>query len=94
MIYQWQHVKPDEGGFFEVSGRVIDVERVSTDPSRGIYVLVAVEDRGNLPHQFTDDSEGVADDEVYYCGGEKADGEPCSREVDSFGDRCFQHPEE
>ena len=93
MIYKWQHVHPDGDGFFEVNGEIVDVERVSTDPSRGIYVLVAVEEGRGIVHEFTNDTEGVADDETVYCAGEKANGEPCSREVDEPGDRCFQHPE-
>ena len=29
---------------------------------------------------------------VFYCQGTKANDEPCSREVDELGERCFQHP--
>lgn len=42
----------------------------------------------------SDEDDGDSDaDSPPTCAGTKANGEPCSREVDEEGDYCFQHSE-
>lgn len=67
-----------------------------------------VEEPAPAASDVEDDSEGVdlyqagsdepvdtvPDKATFYCQGTKANDEPCSREVDEPGDRCFQHPAE
>ena len=105
MRYEWQHVRPDEDGGFDVAGTIVHVVVTSSDPTRGAYLLVADEDGGDIPVEFADDAEGVdlyaagspepvATIETPTCSGTKSDDSPCTREVENEGDRCWQHPSE
>jgi|AntRauTorcE11898_2_1112593.scaffolds.fasta_scaffold12653_3 hypothetical protein len=109
MRYKWQHVKPDDNGEIEVDGRITDVRHISNDPKRGVFVLVEIEDGRSVPHQFTDDAEGVsAQEDMDRDVEENADlydaladkptcagkGGQCSRTVSEPGETCWQHEDE
>lgn len=107
MRYEWQHVRPDEDGGFDSVGRVVHVAPTSTDPARGAYILVEVDDGRDIPADFAEVPETVdlyaagSEEPVdsipkstFFCGAEKADKEPCEREVNEAGERCWQHPED
>lgn len=61
---------------------------------RDEHRLDAAEPAG-IPEDAERDENGEAVfDSAPECGAEKADGSPCTREVDESGDRCWHHAEE
>jgi len=74
----------------EKSGK-ISFERVADEAtSEGVdlYKAGSMEPVARVP-----DEEQAPRKSVFFCNAEKADGEPCEREVDHPEDTCWQHPD-
>ena len=94
-----------DGDCCDVEGRIVDVLEAPRGGRNAITALVevpvsettAAADSGDSGVDLYQAGSGepvdtVPDKTTFYCQGTKANDEPCSREVDEPGERCFQHP--
>ena len=93
--YERQVLAVDDSGSIRVDGRIITVLESPRAGANSITALVEVDETVGeetpIPSTFSDDSEGVSDDEEPTCAGK--DGE-CSRPVSEPGEKCWQHQDE
>ncbi|UBF22638.1 hypothetical protein HRTV-25_gp57 [Halorubrum tailed virus 25] len=92
--YERRVLAVDDDGGFDVEGRVVAVLDSPRAGARQVTALVelAEEQKTPAPSTFQGVSEGVAaSKQTWFCGEEKSDGKPCTREVDEPDDTCWQH---
>ena len=93
--YERQVLTLDDSGSVDVDGRIISVLESPRAGRNAITALVEVGEgkagETPIPSTFSDDSEGVSDDEEPTCAGK---GGECSRPVSEPGEKCWQHEDE
>lgn len=90
--YERRVLAVDSDGRVDVQGRILAVLDSPKGGKRQITALVEVaeEPSASTPSTFQGTSEGV-DKATFFCNSEKSNGEPCTREVDSPDETCWQH---
>lgn len=90
--YERRVLAVDDDGVVDFEGRIV---AVLDSPKAGKRQITAIVEMDSEPpvSTFTDDSQGVDTPKkaTFFCNEEKADGEPCEREVDQPNDTCWQH---
>ena len=89
--YERRILSPDSG-VYTVEGRIVQVLESPRGGRNTITVLVEVPDEETPTASPGKSTSGSRSKSTFFCQGTTADDEPCSREVDEPGERCFQHP--